>query len=133
MVSEVALSLILLSGAGLFIKSLVVLQSEDTGFRSDELLVMRMSLPDQRYEEEAQQAAFVQQVTERVSALPGVVSAGFALAHPFSGTAASLSYQVEGIPEPPDGRFIGEYQVITPDYFRTLPLSLSRLHVFALH
>ncbi len=123
-VSEVALSLILLSGAGLFIKSLVVLQSEETGFRSDKLLVMRMSLPDQRYGEEAQQAAFVQQVTDRVSALAGVVSAGFALAHPFSGTAATLSYQVEGIPDPPDGRFVGEYQVITPDYFRTLGMPL---------
>jgi putative ABC transport system permease protein len=123
-VSEVALSLVLLSGAGLLIKSLVVLQSEDTGFQSDKLLVMRMSLPDHRYGEEEQQAAFVQAVTDGVSALPGVVSAGFALAHPFSGTAASLRYQVEGVSDPPDGGFVGEYQVITPDYLRTLGMPL---------
>jgi putative ABC transport system permease protein len=127
-VSEVALSLVLLCGAGLFIKSLLALQSEETGFQSDHLLVMRLSLPESFYPEEAQQAAFVRAVTERVGVLPGVVSVGVVLTHPFSGTAATFGYTVGGVPDPEE-QPVGEYQVVTPDYFRTMgiPLIAGRL------
>jgi putative ABC transport system permease protein len=122
-VSEVALSLVLLCGAGLFIKSLSALQSEETGFQSGQLLVMRLSLPESSYPEEAQQAAFVRAVTERVGVLPGVVSVGVVLTHPFSGIAVTVGYTVEGVPDPEE-RPVGEYQVVTPDYFRTMGIPL---------
>ena len=122
-VSEVALSLVLLCGASLFIKSLLALQSEQTGFRADNMLVMRLSLPANSYPEEVQQAAFVRRVTERIGALPGVVSVGVALTHPFSGSGASFGYRVAGVPDPEE-RPIGEYQVVTPGYFRTMGIPL---------
>ncbi len=122
-VSEVALSLVLLCGASLFIKSLLALQSEETGFRADNMLVMQLSLPESSYPEEVEQAAFVRAVIERIDALPGIVSVGVALTHPFSGSAASFGYRVEGVPDPEE-RPIGEYQVVTPDYFRTMGIPL---------
>jgi putative ABC transport system permease protein len=129
-VAEVALSLVLLCGAGLLIKSLVKLQSEETGFRPENLLVMRLNLLDSRYPEEQQQASFVREVTSRVRALPGVASTGVALALPFSGSAATMAYRVRGVETPPDGRPIAEYQVVTPDYFRTMGIPLLRGRFF---
>ena len=71
-VSEVALSLVLLCGASLFIKSLLAAESEQTGFRADNMLVMRLSLPADSYPEEVQQAAFVRdfQPARRVYGCP---------------------------------------------------------------
>ncbi|HSG82769.1 MAG TPA: ABC transporter permease [Gemmatimonadota bacterium] len=121
-VSEVAISLVLVSGAALLAKSLWRLQSVDVGFRIENLLVMRIALPDSRYPEEEQMAAFVDAVTERVSALPGVSSAGIALALPFSGMAATFHFTIPGRPE--DEEPTTEYQVVTPDYFRAMGMPL---------
>ncbi len=123
--SEVALSLVLVTGAALLAKSLWRLQSVDVGFQTENLLVMRLTLPDSRYPEEAQMAAFVSQVNERVAALPGVSSAGIALALPFTGMAATFHYTIPGRPEPDDLPDT-EYQVVTPDYFRTMGMPLLR-------
>ena len=112
-----------------------LLNEELTGFTDDIEQVrpllhhLRMNLLDNRYPEEEQQAAFVREVTRRVESLPGVNSAGIALALPFSGMAATLGYRVWGIETPPDGRFLSEYQVVTPGYFHAMgiPLIAGRL------
>ena len=123
-VSEVALSLMLLCGAGLLIKSMVRLQSTDVGFQTESLLVMRMEMLRSRYPEAEERNAFLRDVLERVSALPGVSSAGAALALPFSGAAASLHFSVLDRPESADEDLVTEYQVVTPDYFRAMGIPL---------
>jgi len=123
-VLEVALSLVLLCGAGLLIKSTVRLQSTDVGFRKESLLVMRMELLRERYPEAEERNALLRDVLERVHALPGVSSAGAALALPFSGTAATLHFSVVGRPESDQEDLVSEYQVVTPNYFRAMGIPL---------
>lgn len=119
-VGEVALAVILLAGAGLLVKSLVRLQDEALGFDPEGVLVMRLSLPSSRYPDEPSRKILVKDLLQEVEALPGVRSAGVALAAPFAGGAATMSYVVEGI-EPAEGDdFSSEYQVVTEDYFRTM-------------
>ncbi|MGD2155213.1 MAG: ABC transporter permease [Gemmatimonadales bacterium] len=129
-VGEVALAVLLLCGTGLLLKSLARLQDVDPGFRPQNLLVMRLSLPDTRYPEEAQQAAFVRDVIERVDRLPGVSSAAAVLALPFTGMAATLSYEVEGQAADPTEDLDTEYQVATSGYFRTMGIPLLRGRAF---
>jgi putative ABC transport system permease protein len=123
-VSEVALSLMLLCGAGLLIKSMVRLQSTDVGFQTESLLVMRMELLRTRYPEAEERNAFLRDVLERVNALPSVSSAGAALALPFSGTAASLHFTVADRPGSADEDLVAEYQVVTPEYTRAMGIPL---------
>lgn len=125
-VSEIALSLVLVCGAALLTKSLVRLQHVDLGFRPDGLLVMRLTLPDTRYTEEAQMETFVREVTERVRVLPAVRSCGIALAHPFSGMAATLSFTIPGRVREPGEETAADYQVVTPGYFETMGIPLMK-------
>jgi putative ABC transport system permease protein len=124
-ISEVALSLVLLCGTGLLLKSLLRLQSVDLGFQPGNALVMRLDLPDTRYSDDEQRIAFVREVIERVSGLPGVSSSGIVLALPFTGMAATLTYSIEGVTAS-DEELATEYQAVTPDYFRTMGIPLLR-------
>jgi predicted permease len=123
-VGEVALSVVLLSGAGLLLKSLVRLQDEDVGFLPEGVLVVRMNLPDSRYPDESSVASFVREMVRAVEEVPGVSSAGVALGAPFAGGAATMGYEVEGMPQPEGEEFVAEYQVVTPDYFRTMGIPI---------
>ena len=123
-VAEVALSVVLLSGAGLLMKSLVRLQGEDVGFDPEGVLVARMSLPDARYPDEESMALFVREMLAEVEKIPGVASAGVALGAPFAGGAATMTYDVEGILEGEEEDFDSEYQVVTSDYFRTMGIPI---------
>jgi predicted permease len=83
-VGEVALSLMLLSGAALMMRSLLELQSVDLGFPADRVLTMRVPLSDKRYPEPARRAAFFREVLSKMEAVPGVTAAGLnAGRHPF--------------------------------------------------
>src|SRR4030095_3103414 len=75
-VAEVALSLLLLIGAGLMIRTFISFLRVNPGFRTDNLLTMKLSLPFKKYPKREQQVAFYQQVIERVRALPGVQGVG---------------------------------------------------------
>jgi predicted permease len=125
-VAEVALSVILLSGAGLLMKSLVRLQDEAVGFQPEGVLVMRMNLPDTRYPDEPSMAAFVREMLRGTEEVPGVTSAGVALGAPFAGGAATMSYEVEGIMPAEGEDFASEYQVVTHDYFRTMSIPILK-------
>jgi putative ABC transport system permease protein len=92
-VSEVAIALLLLVGAGLLIKSFLQLQRVDPGFDPDNLLVMQVSLAGARYREAAPIDAFYQQVYSQVSALPGVESVGACSTLPMSGSVSSGSFR----------------------------------------
>jgi len=119
--TEIALALVLLIGAGLMIRSFARLQSLQIGFSPDHVMTMRVELP--KYKPEAE-IAFDQQLLARVSALPGVESASVASATPLSNNSAGTIMRLKGQPEGEmDDPTVG-LQSVGPDYFRTLRVPL---------
>src|SRR5215216_3545101 len=126
-VFEVALSLMLLVGAGLLVRSFLSLLKTDPGFNPDHVLTMKLVLPIAKYREQSQRVAFHQDLGQRVKSHPGVESAALVNYVPLGGANSSDSYLVEGVPEPAPGQeYDGRYRVATPDYFRTMGMSLVR-------
>ncbi len=128
-VAEVALSLVLLVGAGLMMRSLLRLQQVNPGLNPKNVLTMTVSLPQAKYHEPEKQSAFFHQLLERVRALPGVEAAGAVSNLPLSGSNWGRSLTVEGRPVLSVGQapFIN-HCVITPNYFRAMgiPLLMGR-------
>ena len=126
-VFEVALSLVLLVGAGLLARSFLSLLRTDPGFNPDNVLTMNLVLPAAKYKDRPARAAFYHDLVQRVKAQPGVQSAAFVNYLPLGGANSSDSYLVEGEPEPAPGQdHDGRYRVATPDYFRTMDISVLR-------
>jgi putative ABC transport system permease protein len=124
-VSEVAISLVLLVGAGLFVKSFVRLQQVDPGFDPQGVVTLNVFLPGLRYPEDAQQTAFFEQLLERVEALPGVEHAGVTSNLPVSGNYDQLPLYVEGQPLTNAGDAAQtERYMVSSDYFRALGVPL---------
>jgi putative ABC transport system permease protein len=125
--AEVALSVMLLAGAGLLIRSFTRLMDVDPGFRTDHLMSFALSLPEAKYPDPARQATFLNSVLERVRALPGVQSAGAGLGLPLSDMGFGLSFTIAGRPpvapaEEPDA----EVRIATPEYLTTLGIRITR-------
>src|SRR5829696_2040409 len=126
-VFEVALSLMLLVGAGLLARSFLSLLKTNPGFNPDNVLTMNLVLPGARYREQPQRAAFYNDLVQRVKAYPGVESAAAVNYLPLGGANSSNGYLVEGVPEPAAGQeLVGRYRVATPDYFPTMGISIIR-------
>jgi len=125
-VSEIALSLMLLVGAGLLIKSFQHLRDVKPGFTPEHVLTMIVPLPYAKYHEPQQRADFYRQLVERVKALPGVASAGMVLNLPLNGGGFSVgrSFIREGHPMTTEESANASYLVTTPDYFRTMEIPL---------
>ena len=126
-VTEIALSLLLLIGAGLLIESFVLLRDVNPGFDPENVLTMRVALPGKRYPEPQQSATFFRELTQRVSALPGVEAAGAALSLPLGGSnsTAGRSFVREGRPLAPEEALQTDYFVLTPDYFKTMRIPVK--------
>lgn len=126
-VSEMALSLLLLIGAGLLIKSFLLLRDVNPGFDAKNVLTMRVPLPGARYTEPQQQATFFRELTGRVSALPGVEAAGATLSLPLGGSDFDVgrSFIPEGRPLVPEESLQTDYFVVTPDYFKTMRIPVK--------
>ncbi|MCM3870778.1 MAG: ABC transporter permease [Pyrinomonadaceae bacterium] len=130
-ISEVALSLMLLVSAGLLMRTFLVLLKTEPGFNPSNVMTMRLTLPAAKYKEEAQRSAFFQELVRRVQSLPGVESAAAVNYLPLGGSNSSDSFLVEGIPDPPPGQyFLGRYRNCTPDYFRTMGISVLKGRAF---
>ncbi len=130
-ISEVALSLMLLVSAGLLIPSFLQLVKTDAGFNSENLLTMSLVLPVAKYKEEPQRAAFYSDLVNRVKALPGVESAAAINHLPLGGSNSSSSFLIEGLPTPPPGQeFVGRYRNCTPDYFQTMGIGVLQGRAF---
>jgi putative ABC transport system permease protein len=124
-VCEVALAFVLLIGAGLLIKSFWRLLDVDPGFRTENVLTMRMSLPPSRYTEPLQKLNFSNQLLERVKALPGIESASITTALPLSGTTFGGPFSIEGRPIDMTGKPPHAYVRSTaPDYFKVMGIPL---------
>jgi putative ABC transport system permease protein len=130
-VSEVALSIVLLVGAGLLVKSFMHLRSVNPGFDSQRVLTASLSLPSVKYQKDEQQTRFVEQVTTRAAQVPGVEAVGAIMPLPFSGNNISISYAVDGQPEPPPGeRPVSGASIITPGYLRAMSIPVIRGRAF---
>ncbi|HSE67518.1 MAG TPA: ADOP family duplicated permease, partial [Gemmatimonadales bacterium] len=123
--SQVALSLILLIGTALLVRSLLRLEAIDPGFRSENVLAVDLNLPRERYQDSERIAAFFTAVLERARALPGVRSAAVVEQMPLSGELGSTDFRIEGRPEPaPNQEPQAQYGAVSPDYFQTLGIRL---------
>jgi predicted permease len=131
-VAEVALSLILLIGAGLLIKSFWRLQQVDPGFNPDNLLTLEIQLPYPKYAEAKRRETFANDALERLAALPGMQSAAFISHPPFSSGSGALDFKIEGKPNPAgiaNARLAGQ-RIISADYFRTMGIPLLEGRAF---
>ena len=119
-VAELALSLVLLAGAGLLIRSFAKLQSSDPGFDAHGVLTAEVQLPPARYDA-AQAGSFFQETLARVATLPGVQSAAGAACPPMPGSCIGTSFWRADRPRPADGQLSsGQIRPITPEFFKTL-------------
>ena len=126
-VFEIAISLVLLVGAGLLARSFLSLLRTNPGFNPDHVLTMNIVLPGAKYKEEPQCAAFYNDLVQRVNAQPGVTSAAAVNYLPLGGSNSSDAYLVEGEPEPVPGQENeGRYRVCTPDYFGTMGIPIIK-------
>jgi putative ABC transport system permease protein len=124
-VTEVALALVLLAGAGLLIRSFWRLLQVNPGFKPDHVLAMDIALPGAKYGQAKQQAAFFQQALQRIESLPGIVSAGAVLNLPLSGSNATTGIIPDDRPAPaPSDVPQIDYRIISSNYFRTLGIPL---------
>ena len=130
-VSEIALALVLLIGAGLLMKSFVHLQKVNPGFNPKNVVTAELSLPLLKYPRGKPVIDFYAEVLLRVSALPGVQTAAFTNVLPLSGSNTDNSFHIEGRNEMQTKVFPDEeIRSITPDYFRVLQTPLLRGRFF---
>ncbi len=126
-VGEIALSLVLLVGGGLMMRSFLRLTSVDPGFDPRGVLTATVPLAGSRYSTDEQRAAFFQRLTTQVSTLPGVESASAINHLPLGGDVWTFGFNVEGRPAPPGAERPGAvYRVVRPDYFRTMGAALLK-------
>ncbi len=124
-VAEIAIALVLVIGAGLMIKSFARLVGVEPGFDPGGVAVFSVALPDNRYAEDAKTVAFFDEALRQLRRLPGVESAGMVLALPFSGSAARISFFLEGQTGEEEGldqRAV--FQTGSSDYFRTMRIPM---------
>ncbi len=126
--AEIAFSLVLLTGAGLMIRSLVKLLDVQLGFNPENVVTMRLSLPEARYSLN-QAEILLRELQGRVRSLPGVKAAAIVNQLPMNGVTANASFDVEGQPANIDIN-VADTQLISPDYFRVMGISLFRGRFF---
>ena len=130
-IAEVALALVLLVGAGLFLRSLAALEDVNPGFQSAGVITAGLSLPHQRYDTDAKQLAFYQAVLDNLATTPGVAAVAAGVPLPFSGNAGSASFDIDGRPSPPgDPGPHGDIGAVSADYFAALKIPIRQGRVF---
>jgi predicted permease len=123
-ITEIALSLVLLIGAGLLVKSFLRLQAVSPGFEAENALAVRLSLPKAHYSNRAALTAFYEKLRPRLESLPGVETVGVVSVLPLSGTPHSIPFTIEGRAATPDEVERADYRVVNSGYFRALKIPL---------
>ncbi len=131
-VSEIALSFMLLVGAGLLIKSFLHLRDISPGFNPDNVLAMRLTLPPGKYKQGEPRAQIFKQLIDQVKATPGVKSAAAVLSLPLGGDTFNLGRGLirEGRPMTAEEQTNARHLAVTPDYFQTLEIPLKAGRTF---
>lgn len=123
-VSEIALAMVLLVGAGLMVRTLAGLSRLNLGFNPTNVLTLRVPLSGERYKEPQVRAEFWEHVVSAVESLPGVEAASVSRGLPINGWAGQF-FTILDDPNPPAGQVpAANYVIIGPDYFRTMQIPL---------
>jgi predicted permease len=130
--TQLALAIVLLVGAGLLLRSFVRVTTVDVGFRVPHLLTAIVNLPPARYRDPAQQVAFFETALQRIEAHPGVVSAAVSDSIPLTGVNDQGGFAVEGRPDPPPGASgpHANRPRVSAQYFETMGIRLIEGRVF---
>ena len=130
-IAEIGLALMLLTGAGLFVRSFAKLMSVPTGFVTQYALAMDVSMSNRKYPNASAKTEFAQRMVDRISAIPGVDSAGFAWNRPMQGfDMDERSMRVVGSPNQPENGYSVKYEGVVGDYFRAMGIPLLRGRAF---
>jgi len=133
-VTEVALAFVLLTGAGLLIRSFFQMQQVNTGFDSTNVLTAGLPIPDKRYPDPAQLNAYLRQVVSNVEALPGVRDVALTSALPMQGWGYGMPFQRADKPMVDRAnRRACFFKMVSPSYFRTLGMKLRKGRTLAEH
>jgi putative ABC transport system permease protein len=132
-VTEVALALVLLTGAALLVNSLIRLQNVPTGVQPEQLVAMSINLPRTSYPDSAARLAFVDRLMPRLAALPGVKSVGFGSNLPLDAGLQGTSFQIEGQPVVSENLPHTHVSIVSPGYFQTLGISILQGRDFGRH
>ncbi len=130
LIAEVALSMALLAGAGLLVRSFVRLSSLSPGFDAKGVLTLDISVPDAHYKNSLALQSYWDEVFATLRGLPGVASVGAVTPLPLSGDDFSSSFRVEGRSVPEKDEPSAEVRWATPDYFRSMAIPLRQGRVF---
>jgi predicted permease len=126
-VAEMSLALVLLTGAGLMVRSFAALQQVNLGFRAEQTLTARLSLPSRTYQSDTAVAAFFEQAEARIGALPGVQAVGAISYLPLTGLRSVNGFQIEGRPPAEPGQEpAGDFRAVTPGYFRAMGIPVKQ-------
>ena len=129
-ISELALSVMLLTGAGLLIKSFWQLQRVDPGFNPANVLGIRVSVPDSQYPGSRERAVLYQQMVDRIQAIPGVEDAAAINDLPFSGSRTSTSFDIAGLPAAPGESRDSDRRVVSSSYLKVMRIPLLEGRAF---
>jgi putative ABC transport system permease protein len=133
-VSEVALALVLLIGAGLLLRSFYRLNQVNSGFEYENVLSFILTLPATKYSTVDQRVGYYRSLIEKMNSQPGVQSAGLSSGLPFGGSGWRTGFAVEGRPVPTANEAPQlEALAVTPDYFRTMGIPLREGRYFTEH
>jgi putative ABC transport system permease protein len=130
LIGEVALSMMLLAGAGLLVRSFVGLRSLSPGFDARGVLTLDIGVPDAHYKNSLALQSYWSSVLTKLRGLPGVTSVAAVTPLPLSDSDFSSSFRVEGRSVPEKDEPSAEVRVATPDYFRTMTIPLRQGRVF---
>jgi putative ABC transport system permease protein len=126
-ISEIAVALVLLIGAGLLLRSFALLRGVSPGYQSDHVLTVQIALPRTKYRDDLDKARFTEQALERVRHLPGVAQAAGSFPLPVYGRAWGMSYSVEDEPPPAPDQFPdAQVASVSPGFFSTLQIPLRQ-------
>lgn len=125
-VAEVALAVILVVGAGLMLKSLAALGRIDLGFNPEQVLTLRISVPEARYDSPERVVAYYRQVLDGVRAVAGVESAGVVRVLPLATTIGDYGLDIEGYEEAPGRNAKGDWQIVSDGAFEAMGMRLAR-------
>jgi putative ABC transport system permease protein len=129
-VCEIALAVVLSTGAGLMLRSFERIQRVDPGFRADNALTFRITLPASQYAQPPRQFAFFRQLAQRLRALPRATDVGLTNYVPLSGSWSVVRFTIDGRPVSPEETPSASNQVVTPSYFRAMGIKLVAGRVF---
>ena len=129
-VSEMALAIILLIGAGLFMRSVLHLYNVDPGFNPQGVITMNLALQGAKYPEDNNRIAFYNRVMQRVNNLPGIQSAGLTTVLPLSDNFDGRTISIEGQYHNPEDEPEADMYVVTPGYFTAMRIPLLQGRLF---